>query len=136
MKKIFLVLLFVLEVVASDLYLLGNDNQRMGCLSCSKYHTDSIWNKYGTYGSKYNDESIWNKYGTYGSKYNSFSPWNKYEEGMKIIDLDGNYYGQFTINKYGNQSRIDFVKSILDAYSNNEWESLEQFRDWVIPQIQ
>ena len=34
----------------------------LGKLNANKYDSESIWNKYGTYGSKYNSKSIWNKY--------------------------------------------------------------------------
>ena len=49
---------------------------------------------------------------------------------MKIVDLNGNFYGYFTTNRYSNQTKIPLLKSILDAYINNEWESIEDFRDF------
>jgi len=136
MKKIFLVILFVLEVVASDLYLLDEEGERVGCITCNEYEGDSIWNEYSTFGNEYNADSIWNEYGTYGNEYGTISPWNEYGTGMKIIDLEGNYYGQFTANNYNNQTKVPLLKSILDAYNARDWESLEKFRDWVAPQIQ
>lgn len=136
MKKILLVIMFfVISIHATDLYLIGEDGQRMGCISCNEYVGDSIWNDYSTYGNEYNGDSIWNDYGTYGNDYNSQSPWNKYGVGMKIVDLDGNYYGQFTTNDYNNQTEVPLLKSILDAYKNGNWESIESFRDWIAPKI-
>jgi hypothetical protein len=135
MKKIFIVLLFVLEVFASDLYLLNEDGERVGCITCNEYSGDSIWNEYSIYGNEYNSDSIWNEFGTNGNEYNTISPWNEYGTGMKIIDLDGNYYGQFTSNEYGIQTKVPLLKSILDAYNSRDWKSLEEFRDWVAPQI-
>ncbi len=134
-KYILILCMVIYQLNSSELYLVGEDGKLNGCIMCSKYNSDSIWNKYGTYGSKYDSDSIWNKYGTYGSKYTTISPWNKYGDGMKIVDLDGKFYGYFTINRYSNQTNVPLLKSILDAYINNEWESLEEFRDWVAPQI-
>lgn len=138
MKIILLIAIFFIantSVNASDLYLLGEDNQRMGCISCNEYGGDSIWNEYSTFGNEYNGDSIWNDYGTYGNDYNSSSPWNEYGSGMKIVDLEGNYYGRFTTNENNNQTEVPLLKSILDAYKKGNWKSLESFRDWVAPQI-
>ena len=128
-------MLFVVSINATDLYLVGDNGQRMGCISCNEYVGDSIWNDYSTYGNEYNGDSIWNDYGTYGNEYNSISPWNEYGEGMKIVDLEGNYYCQFTTNSSNNQTEVPLLKSILDAYTNNHWESIEAFRAWIAPKI-
>ncbi len=75
-KFLFSVLLsFIISSFAlgQTLHIYGGANKDvyLGCLNCSKYDQNSIWNAYGTYGSKYNSNSIWNAYGTYGSKYNT-----------------------------------------------------------------
>ena len=107
----------------------SNRDKFLGCLSCSKYDSSSIWNKYGEYGSKYNTDSIWNKYGTYGSKYNSESHWNKYSsDGPVVVDKDGNFYGYFTRNKYNNQTKIKWLVWILDNYEY-VMENLDEVRD-------
>jgi hypothetical protein len=86
----------------------SNHDVYLGCLNCSKYDTNSIWNAYGTHGSKYNSNSIWNAYGTYGSKYNSSSPWNAYSNDPPVIvDADGGFYGYFTANRHKSK-RADF----------------------------
>lgn len=113
------------------LLLYGGENHELflGCLNCSKYDSSSIWNKYGEHGSKYNSDSIWNKHGTYGSKFNTFSPWNKYStESPVIVDPDGNFYGNFTLNKYNNQTKIEWLVWILE---NHEYvmENFDEVRD-------
>jgi hypothetical protein len=60
------------KALSSYSHLLGatiyaNDGTYLGLITTSKYHSDSIINDYGTYGSKYNSTSIRNTYGTYGS---------------------------------------------------------------------
>lgn len=102
------------------LFLFGgnNNNVYLGCLTCDKYDSESIWNAYGTYGSKYNSNSIWNKYGTYGSEYNSYSPWNKYSSSSPIIlDENKKSYGYFTVNKYkGGRAEADWILKIYENY--------------------
>jgi hypothetical protein len=72
----------------------------LGCLNCSNYDENSIWNAYGKYGNSYNAISIWNKYGTYGNSYNSLSPFNEYSNTPPVIvDKEGNFYGYFTVNE-------------------------------------
>ena len=127
MKKLILLLLFIpLFSFSQELLLFSDDNKFLGCLNCSEYSSESICNKYGTYGSKYNSESIWNQYGTYGSKYNSESPWNEYSsDGPKIVDKDGNYYGRFSINTYSGYSNSDNLKKIYEYFDGD----LEKIRD-------
>ncbi len=134
-KYILILGIFIYQLNASELYLVGDDGELNGCISCNEYDGNSIWNKYSTFGNEYSIDSIWNEYGTYGNEYATISPWNEYGEGMKIVDLNGNFYGYFTTNRYSNQTKIPLLKSILDAYINNEWESIEDFRDWVAPKI-
>jgi len=120
---------------ASSLYLVGEDGELMGCVSCNEFGGNSIWNEFSTYGNEFNANSIWNEFGKYGNEFKSVSPWNEYGQGMKIVDLEGNYYGRFTTNPSAEQTDVPLLKSILDAYSSGKWKSLEAFRDWVAPQI-
>lgn len=94
-----------------------NHDQYLGCLSCSKYASDSISNKYGTYGSKYNAESIWNTYGTYGSRYSQYSPWGPYaSDPPVIVDGSGNFYGYFTVNRsFPKRTTIPWIVAFLAA---------------------
>lgn len=89
----------------------------LGKLNASKYDTESIWNKYGTYGSKYNTKSIWNKYSTYGNSYNSYSPFNKYSTTPPVLrDRNGKFYGYFTCNKSLANSKI--ADAVCDHYED------------------
>lgn len=117
--------------ISPALLLYGGENHKvfLGCLNSSKYDESSIWNKYGEYGSKYSSKSIWNKYDTYGSKYDSMSPWNKYSsEGPIIVDKEGNSYGNFTCNKYNNQTQIKWIVWILENYEY-VIENLDEVRE-------
>ena len=91
MKKLLIILLFFGFSFSQDLYLRGDGykGEFLGCLTCNKYDSESICNKYGTYGSKYSSESPWNKYST---------------NGPKIYNKEGEYYGRYTINIYDSDS--------------------------------
>ncbi len=117
-SKIFLItliLFFVLRIQAQELHIFGGKNHDvyLGCLNCSKYDSNSIWDNYGDYGSKYSESSIWNQYGDYGSQYSDYSPWNKYASYPPVIvDMEGNFYGYFTVNQY-HSNRADFSLVLL-----------------------
>lgn len=66
----------------------------------NRYDNNSIFNKYGNYGSKYNSTSIWNPYGQYGSKYSSYSAFNDYTYYPPKIIKNNKIIGYLTTNKY------------------------------------
>ena len=97
-------------ILGQDLLLYSNDNDYLGCLTCNKF----------------NSESICNKFGTYGNKFNSDSPWNRFSSnGPKIVDRDGNYYGRFSINI---RSGYKYSKDLLKLYEYHDGD-LEKIRD-------
>ena len=69
--------------------LVAADGQFLGNVNDNQYESDSIANRYGTYGSRYNALSIWNRYGTYGSSYNVLSPWSAYSSTPPCIYENG-----------------------------------------------
>jgi len=98
----------ILSAQALHLYGGSDHDEYLGCINCSAYDSNSIWNEYGTYGNSYNTKSIWNEYGTYGNEYNSYSPWNAYSSYPPVVvDGNGNFYGYFTVNSY-KSNRADF----------------------------
>ena len=107
MKKIILIsaLLLALNVSAQTLHLYGgvSHNIYLGCLNCSKHDSNSIWNKYGSYGDKYSDGS----------------PWNNYANNPPVVvDKSGNFYGYLTVNRYKDK-RANFSLAII-LYENHE----------------
>ena len=113
MKRLFTLLIgltFTISVSAQSLQIYGGKNHDvyLGCLSCDKYESSSIWNQHGDNGSKYNSKCIWNKYGKYGGKYSAHSPFNKYASNPPIlIGSDGHFYGYFTADKYFSKQTTD-----------------------------
>lgn len=82
-----------------DATIVSSDGTYLGKLG-SKYDSNSIFNKYGTYGSKYNAKSIWNTYGNYGSKYNTLSAFNPYSSKPPRLFKGKKLIGYLTKNKY------------------------------------
>jgi len=73
----------------------------LGCLNCSEYATDSVFNEYGQHGSRYSSESIWNHYSEYGSAYSSYGACNLYaSDPPVIVDGTGKFYGRLTLNTF------------------------------------
>ena len=85
------------------LYLYGgrNSDVYLGCLTCNKFCSESVFNEFGRYGSKFSSTSIWNEFGTYGSELSQYSPWNQFALHPPIIvDASGNFYGRLTVNQF------------------------------------
>jgi hypothetical protein len=114
--------IFKNNVQAQTLHIYGGQSHDvyLGCLNCNNFDKNSIWNEYGKYGSSYNSNSIWNEYGKFGNEYNAYSPWNSYSSTPPVIvDLNGNFYGYFTVNK-SNYKRANFQLA-LTIYEYHEF---------------
>ena len=77
----------------------------LGCLSCSKFDSESVFNQYGTYGSSYSGQSIFNKFSEYGSDYSAHSACNASAiDPPIIVDDRGQSYGRLVIGSYRTDS--------------------------------
>jgi hypothetical protein len=77
-----------------------NNEVFLGCLTCSEYDLNSVHNPLGVYGSKYSLTSIANPDSDYGSRSALESACNPYALNAPVIlNGDGKYYGQLTVNK-------------------------------------
>lgn len=130
MKTCFLVFLIVLAscpyaLAQKTLHIYGgvDHDQYLGCLNCTSYDANSIWNSYGKYGNSYNAGSIWNSYGTYGNSYNALSPFNDYGQNPPVVvDKDGNFYGYLTTNA-GHDKRCSMQ---LATIIYEHWKEIQQ----------
>lgn len=123
---IFIIFFFAIPTIRAQkaLQLYGGEDHKeyLGCLNCSRYDQNSIWNAYGKFGSKYNSDCIWNSYGNYGGQYNNQSPFNPNATYPPVIvDQDGNFYGYLTVNN--NNSKQSTTPVALVIYKN--WESIK-----------
>lgn len=91
--NVFAASLTQLKVVADDGTFLGTFE--------GEYYANSVYNRYGNYGSPFSPNSIMNKNGNYGSDFSSKSPFNEHSSnGPWIVDNYGNSYGRLSINRY------------------------------------
>ncbi len=99
--------------------LFGGEGHRtyLGCLNCSRFDTDSVFNKYGEHGSRYSTPSIFNKYGEFGSRYSDTSVCNPYAtDPPVIVDHNGQFYGRLTVNRYHPQrTRSEQLRMFVNA---------------------
>lgn len=103
----------IFPVSLSQLKIIAEDGTFLGTFE-DKYSKNSIYNKYGDYGSSYSSNSIFNKYGDYGSDYSQYSPFNAYaSKAPWLVDGYGNYYGRLSINKYASDVTNDSYKIAL-----------------------
>jgi hypothetical protein len=113
----------VLPGPTGSIILLGWDGidytKYLGCLgggSCSEYHSESVLNEYGTYGSPYSSTSINNPYSTWGSPYSNTSACNEYASRAPVlVNHDAAVIlGVWTLNKYAsNRIQDQTANSVL-----------------------
>jgi glutaredoxin-related protein len=113
-----------------DSYLMAQDNQYLGKITKNKYDSESILNKYGTYGSKYSSTSIFNKYSQYGSKYGSFSINNPYCNTPPKLYIKGNFVGHVSNNKYvtnqiPSETFLYLIENDIDSILNKKFDLKE-----------
>lgn len=76
----------------------GHDTY-LGCLSCSDYSTESVFNEFSQFGSSYSTNSIYNSFSRFGSQFSKFSACSRTaSDPPVIVNQDGDYYGRLTIN--------------------------------------
>jgi len=88
---------------SSKLMIFGGAQHKtyLGCINCSEYSSDSVFNSYSSYGSSYSSTSIYNPYSQYGSPYAATSACNPYASSPPIVvDSAGSFYGYLTVNQY------------------------------------
>jgi len=85
---------------SSNLQIFGGPNHDtyLGCLTCSEYNSDSVFNSYGSYGSSYSSQSIHNSYSQFGSPYSQYSACNSMASDPPVVVSEtGDYYGRLTL---------------------------------------
>jgi HYDIN/CFA65/VesB family protein len=73
----------------------------LGCYSCNRLDSDSVFNEFGSYGSRFSSTSIWNHFSDYGSKFSSDSACNEFASNPPVlVDESGKFYGALTVNRF------------------------------------
>jgi len=78
----------------------AQDGMFLGKLDPNKFDSDSIFNKFGPYGSKFSQTSIFNKFSDYGSQFSQLSPFNKFSQTPPNLFVNGQFIAFLTVNKY------------------------------------
>lgn len=132
--KFILIIIFVFtatSVFAQKVMIYGGENHDvyLGCLTCTQFHDESIWNENGVYGARNNNLSVWSEFSDYGNEFSYLSPWNEYATHPPIlVDEEGGYYGYFTKNVYfKDRTEVDFFVYVLNNY---RWIN-EHFAEFV-----
>jgi len=76
--------------------LVADDGQFLGLVSCSLYDVDSIFNRFGMYGSRFSFTSIWNEFGMYGGKFGMYSPFNDFTSTPPYVFVNGRFAAYLT----------------------------------------
>lgn len=113
-----------LAVHASDFSFLegavivAQDKQFLGVISTNRHNSNSISNRYGSYGSSYSSTSIFNQYNRYSSRYSNLSAFNPNATKPPMVFMGTEFLGYLTVN-------IKFSRKI-DPYALIGW--IEQNR--------
>ncbi len=78
----------------------AQDGQYLGVISRNQFDSDSIANKFGSYGSRYSQTSILNKYSQYGGDYSRLSPFSKYASEPPLVLVGGEAVAYLTVNEF------------------------------------
>jgi hypothetical protein len=121
--KIIFVILFLFisfSAAAQKVFILGGENRDfyLGCITCTQFHDESIWNKNGIYGTPNYNISIWSEFSDYGNEFSNYSPWNEFAaKPPALYDDEGNFYGYFTRNAYyKDRTKEKFFVYVLDNF--------------------
>ncbi len=89
----------------------------LGCLTCSEFDTNSVWNTIGRYGSSISSTSVRNSISKYGSTISPTSACNTIAQRPPlIVDEEGGYYGRLTVNTiHRERSSSSSLKQIAPA---------------------
>jgi hypothetical protein len=90
------------QIGPAKLMLFGGQNHKvyLGCLNCSEYAPDSIFNKFGNNGNQFSSESILNRFSEFGSRFSQYGACNPLAlDPPVIVDSEGRYFGRLTLNK-------------------------------------
>jgi hypothetical protein len=88
-------------------YLLGADDTYLGSLNPNHFDPDSIFNKFGQYGSKFSPTSIFNEFGPYGGKFSNLSPFNSFSNTPPTAYVNGQPVARVTVNRYLPGTNVD-----------------------------
>lgn len=133
MKSALIIILVLTSSLAfaQKVMIYGGENHDvyLGCITCTQFNGESVWNEEGVYGTKNNNLSIWSEFSEFGNEFSYLSPWNEFATHPPIlVDENGGYYGYFTRNPYfKDRTEVEFFVYVLN---NFRWIE-EHFEEYV-----
>ena len=126
---IFLLLSFPLHAKEFQIYGGTGNKSFLGCIGCNEFSSDSICNRFGTYGNEFSTNGMFNKFAGFGNEFSRKSPWNEFSTSNDVpvlVDKQGNFYGYFTINQYRSNA-VDFAGEMYKWFKRHNG-NIEQVR--------
>ena len=74
----------------------AGDGSFLGRLNPNRWDEESIFNRFGIYGSNYSPSSIFNRFSTYGNQFNSLSPYNRFSANPPKLYVKGKFVAFLT----------------------------------------
>ena len=84
--------------IAGESFIEATDGTFLGSLRPDRFDQDSIFSRFGAYGSRYSQTSIYNRYGPYGGRYSGLSPYNSYSTTPPKVYHNGQFMAYLTVN--------------------------------------
>ena len=84
--------------ISGDSFIQAADGAFLGSLRPNRYDQDSIFNRYGPFGSRFSQTCIFNRYSQYGGRYSSLSPFNPHTATPPKVYHGGQVIAYLTVN--------------------------------------
>jgi hypothetical protein len=106
---------------SGDLYVYGYStiaqsyNTYLGCVTCSEFSVQSVFNSFGSYGSEFSSTSINNQFSSWGSVFSTVSACNTFAiNPPAVVDSDLIILGYWTKNtaKIGRITKSNWVSAL------------------------
>jgi hypothetical protein len=101
--------------------ILTEDGDYLGKIA-GRLDPDSIFNKFGPYGSRFSDRSIWNMFGRYGGKFSRHSPFNLF--GTPPLVIKGRRLVAYLSENDSLQGAVDPVAIAVVCYGLEDYAQL------------
>ncbi len=87
-----------LNSLDTDSYILAEDGEFLGSLENKRFDSNSIYNKFGPYGSRFSVSSIFNRFGIYGNGFSAYSAYNTITSTPPKIYINNDFVAFLTKN--------------------------------------
>lgn len=84
--------------IQGESFLEAADGTFLGKLNPNQFDQESIFNKFGPYGSQFAETSIFNQFSKYGGQFSALSPYNCFTKTPPKVYLRGKQVGYLTAN--------------------------------------